>query len=78
LYYIILYYIILYYIIKTIETKIKKNYINIYFKLEKKLNYFSNVKFIATSFESHSLFFDAHVDILNISFIQMIRITWIE
>jgi len=45
-----------YYIIKTIETKLEKNDINVYFKLEKKLNYFSNVKFIATPFESHSLF----------------------
>jgi len=34
------------YIIKIIETKLEKNDNNVYFKLEKKLNYFSNVKFI--------------------------------
>jgi len=34
-------------IIKTIDTKLEKND-NVYFKLEKKLNYFSNVKFIKT------------------------------
>jgi len=38
---------------KTIETKLEKSDNNVYFKLQKKLNYFSNVKFIVTFFESH-------------------------
>jgi len=45
------------YIIKTIEIKLEKNDNNVYFKLEKKLNYFSNVKFIAvTSDRLHDSF----------------------
>jgi len=38
------------------ETKLEKSDNNVYFKLKKKLNYGSNVKFIAISFETHSLF----------------------
>jgi len=58
-----------YSIIKTIDTKLEKNYNNVYFKLEKKLNYFSNVKFIAISFESHSLFFDKMLKLMSLIYI---------
>jgi len=53
-----------YYIIKTIKTKLEKN--NVYFKLEKKLNYVLNVKFIASSFELHSLFFDRNFTLTSL------------
>jgi len=58
-----------YSIIKTIDTKLEKNDNNVYFKLEKKLNYFSNVKFIAISFESHSLFFDKMLKLISLIYI---------
>jgi len=44
----ILQYLHKYYIIKTIETELENNDNNVYFKLEKKLNYFLNVKSIMT------------------------------
>jgi len=57
------------YIIKTIKTKLEKNDNNVYFKLEKKLNYFSNVKFIAISFETHTLFFDRMLTLMSLTYI---------
>jgi len=64
-----------YYIIKAIETKLEKNDINVYFKLEKKLNYFLNVKFIATSFESHSLF-DEMLTLISLIYIFVKFLNW--
>jgi len=62
------------YIIKTIKTKLEKNDSNIYFKLEKKLNYFLNVKFIVISFESHSLFFDRMLMSLTYIFVKFLKV----